>query len=549
MTEQEINRLRRKFILASTLAFFLVMLIMGGIIYFFTTWASRNEAMQVLDYIIENDGDMPQMNLGEEGSSEEETESGQTDGNQASQESAQSEANAAAQESAQTGTAASAQNETSLTVPESAQNETDAAVLESAQIGGTAASAQTGMPESAQTADHTQAGQTAAGETETAGEPLTPTLSPAESSIAEKKYHHSMFRSLSDFFGTGNIFHRNANVDELTHYFAVLYDADGNLEAVKNSFTNSLDVNEAEYYASVAIKQHGNSGSYGGFYYKVAERAGGGTIIVYVDYSGELSTTLRIYYMVVSLLTFGTLIVFLVMCAISLRIVRPEVENSERQKQFITNASHELKTPLAVIRANTEMQEMFGGSNEWTQSTLRQVSRMDGLIRNLVMIARSQENATGVDLIWIDASKPVRETAESFKPVAESESKTLEVQVEDGISLLSEDSLLRQLTSLLTDNAVKYCDDGGTITVALSRQGRNVHLSTSNSYAEGAGVDCSRFFDRFYREDGAHNTDRGGYGIGLSVAETIVRQMHGKISASWKDGVITFTCQFSGKNK
>lgn len=540
MTEQEINRLRRKFILASTLSFFLVMLIMGGIIYFFTTWASRNEAMQVLDYIIENDGDMPQMNLAEEGSSEEETESGQTGENQASQESAQSEADAAAQESVQTGTAASAQ----VGMQESAQDEAGLMIQESAQN-----ETSLTMQESAQTADHTPAGQTAAGETETAGEPLTPTLSPVESSIAEKKYHHSMFRSLSDFFGTGNIFHRNANVDELTHYFAVLYDADGNLEAVKNSFTNSLDVNEAEYYASVAIKQHGNSGSYGGFYYKVAERAGGGTIIVYVDYSGELSTTLRIYYMVVSLLAFGTLTVFLVMRAISLRIVRPEVENSERQKQFITNASHELKTPLAVIRANTEMQEMLGGSNEWTQSTLRQVSRMDGLIRNLVMIARSQENATGVDLIWIDASKPVRETAESFKPVAESESKTLEVQVEDGISLLSEDSLLRQLTSLLTDNAVKYCDDGGTITVSLSRQGRNVHLSTSNSYAEGAGVDCSRFFDRFYREDGAHNTDRGGYGIGLSVAETIVRQMHGKISASWKDGVITFTCQFSGKNK
>ena len=223
----------------------------------------------------------------------------------------------------------------------------------------------------------------------------------------------------------------------------------------------------------------------------------------------------------------------------------------EKQKQFITNASHELKTPLAVIKANTEMQEMLDGESEWSQSTLRQVDRMNGLIGNLVQIARAQERSAGA-VRAIDIAPAVRETADSFVPVAVSAGKTLTREIPDSLILKADESRIRQLTSLLADNAVKYCDDGGAILIRLAHSGRNAVLTVSNDYAEGADVDYSRFFERFYRQDESRtiSTDahgaasKSGYGIGLSIAESIVKSMNGSIRVSWKDGRISFTCRF-----
>ena len=108
---------------------------------------------------------------------------------------------------------------------------------------------------------------------------------------------------------------------------------------------------------------------------------------------------------------------------------------------------------------------------------------------------------------------------------------------------MAAESDIRQLATLLLDNAVKYCDQGGTITIALDEgRGKSVRLTVSNTYAEGADTDTTRFFDRFYRKDESHNVDRGGYGIGLSIAESLLTGYNGTLDASWKDGVITFTC-------
>ena len=105
------------------------------------------------------------------------------------------------------------------------------------------------------------------------------------------------------------------------------------------------------------------------------------------------------------------------------------------------------------------------------------------------------------------------------------------------------DSEIRQLTTLLLDNAIKYCDAGGTIRVSAGQKGREIWMAVSNSYAEGASVDYSRFFERFYRQNEAHTIDsRGGYGIGLSIAENLVKKYGGTIRADWKNGVISFTC-------
>ena len=327
-----------------------------------------------------------------------------------------------------------------------------------------------------------------------------------------------------------------------TRYFAVLFDADDAVSAVKTGHISSVEEDQAEELARTVRRRFIKFGNYNVYYYMVRENADGSAIVVFVDCTTQVTVILRVLYASLIICFGGMLIVFWPVNLFSYSVIRPELRAIERQKQFITNASHELKTPLAVIRANTEVLEMMEGENEWTASTMRQVDRMSGLIANLVQIARAEERADKSKMSSCSLSRCVLETADTFEPVASSDGKKLVREVAEGISIIADEAAMRQLSSLLIDNAIKYCDAGGTVTVHLDRKGKSARLTVSNDYRDGAGVDYNRFFERFYREDASHNTEKGGYGIGLSIAESIVRQYDGSIGVSWANGVISFTC-------
>jgi signal transduction histidine kinase len=376
----------------------------------------------------------------------------------------------------------------------------------------------------------------------------------------DNSFTETMEWSLYSIFGVGDFFDETPDSYYTTRYFAVLFDENEMVSVIKTSHIAYIDEEQAEEYARIALDRPFRFGNFGRYYYYCADRESGGTIVVYLDRTEQLSLMRRVLISVLSILGFGTFLSFFIMRLLSKGFVRTEMENVEKQKQFITNASHELKTPLAVIKANTEMQEMMDGESEWSQSTLRQVDRMTGLIGNLVQIARAQEMTDG-ELAPTDIAAAVSETADSFAPVAASDGKKLEKEIPDSLVIKSSDSSMRQLTSLLVDNAIKYCDDGGTIKVELTRSRRGAVLTVSNDYAEGANVDYTRFFERFYRQDEAHTilagtaagssegssgerTGKSGYGIGLSIAESLVKSMKGSIDVSWDKGRILFTCKF-----
>jgi len=458
MTEHEIKRIQNRFIMTSTLTLFCVMLIMGGFIYLFGTITIRNEAQQIMRYIVENDGDLPKPDTIQD--NEEESHDSDSD-----------------------------------------EEDTDA-----------------------------------------------------------PSFTETMEWSLQSIFGVGDFFGETPDSYYTTRYFAVLFDESETVSLIKTSHIAYIEEEQAEEYARIALDRPFHFGNFGRYYYYCADRESGGTIVVYLDRTEQLSLMRRVLISVLSILGLGTFLSFFIMRLLSKGFVRTEVENVEKQKQFITNASHELKTPLAVIKANTEMQEMMDGESEWSQSTLRQVDRMTGLIGNLVQIARAQEMTDG-ELAPTDIAAAVSETADSFAPVAASDGKKLEKEIPDSLVTKSSDSSMRQLTSLLIDNAIKYCDDGGTIKVELTRSRRGAALTVSNDYAEGANVDYTRFFERFYRQDEAHTisagtvtgssegssgerTGKSGYGIGLSIAESLVKSMKGSIDVSWNKGRILFTCKF-----
>lgn len=331
-----------------------------------------------------------------------------------------------------------------------------------------------------------------------------------------------------------------------TRYFAVLYDENGDVESVVTSHTAAVEAEQAVVYANTVMKRWFSFGSYDDYYYMVADRDSGGTIVVVLDSRTQLNFNRRLVWLACILIGFGMVISTFIIRAWSERIVQPEIRNAELQKSFITNASHELKTPLAVINANTEMLEMMGIDNEWTASTKRQVDRLTGLIQNLVLVTRANERDSKEDRVEINFSNIVKETAETFEAVAMQDGKEMKYHVVDDITLLANEGDIRQISTLLIDNAIKYCDDNGMISISLnkSKKKKKVVLRVSNSYESGEGVDYDKFFDRFYRGDESHNIDKEGYGVGLSIAQGLMERYHGNIEATWKEGVISFTCEF-----
>ena len=244
--------------------------------------------------------------------------------------------------------------------------------------------------------------------------------------------------------------------------------------------------------------------------------------------------------------------------------IRPFVRNYDKQRSFITNAGHELKTPLAVIAANNELQELLTGETEWTQSTKDQVDRLDHLIAKLIRLARLEERKDQAP-VTLDFSQLVQRVSHNMSALWEQEGLHYEADIQEGISLQGVPDDLYELVSILLDNARKYCDPQGTVRLQLAnykpwlRKGRAV-LTVSNDYAAGQGQDYRLFFDRFYRSDqsrtrqvvsqegaesdstpaGMGTSPAQGYGIGLSMAQNIVSLHRGKISVHYKDGVIRF---------
>lgn len=276
----------------------------------------------------------------------------------------------------------------------------------------------------------------------------------------------------------------------------------------------------------------------------------GQTTIVFLDESLLMAKTWAIIYVglllgVISLVIYTTILILF-----SRRAIRPIIEAEHRQKEFITNAGHELKTPLTVIEANTEMQELTSGESELTTSTKQQVRRLTELINHLVSLARLQEQPT-FTIEPVNVSQVTNKVADGMANVAKGDGHHFSKQVAPGLMINADENYFYELVSILLDNANKYCDPDGEVSVALrlSKRKKGVILTVTNSYAKGDQVDFNRFFERFYREDKARTVNKkAGFGIGLSMAQMIVRNFGGKISAHYADGKISFVAAFKAVN-
>lgn len=328
-------------------------------------------------------------------------------------------------------------------------------------------------------------------------------------------------------------------------YFSAVIDKDGNITSLNSSSISDLTDEQVESYLTKINKSGDRSGDFRynnhTYSYLVTDESDDSKLIVVLDSTNQVEENMTLLHL--SLWMSGVSFIFFVLMVsiFSGRVIEPFIRNYERQRRFITNAGHELKTPLAIISANNELVEMMNGESEWTKSTNDQVERLTGLINSLVAMARLEEQPEVV-LTDLNFSAISEDAAEDFKGPVIKDGKQFVMEIQPDIHVKAEEKSLFELVTLLVDNANKYCDAGGTVSVKLSKANRlsKARLEISNTYAEGKNVDYSKFFERFYREDESHNNKKSGYGIGLSMAQTMVKLFKGSISVSYSRDTITF---------
>ena len=339
---------------------------------------------------------------------------------------------------------------------------------------------------------------------------------------------------------------REISVDSFRYFSVVVKDS----QVTSTDLTNisSVDEEEAQEYALAIMETSDKLGTVrvngAHLSYQISSLSKGRTLIVFLDTSSYYNSANDLFQISLLLAILGFIFFLVVVSFLSGLVIRPFVRNYEKQRRFITNAGHELKTPLAIISANTELQEMMTGETEWTKSTNDQVARLTTLINSLVALSRLEEQADIV-LQDVNFSAIAEDAAEDFKGPVVRDGKTFNMDIAPDIHVKAESKSLFELVTLLVDNANKYCDPEGTVSVRLRQIGhtrKRARLEISNTYREGKQVDYSKFFERFYRVEESHNnTDKNGYGIGLSMAQSMVKLFKGRIFTSYKGDTITFT--------
>ena len=320
-----------------------------------------------------------------------------------------------------------------------------------------------------------------------------------------------------------------------SRFFSVRISSNGKVEQSDLSRIVSVDEDSADYYINKAMDSNNDRGFIGQFrYYKTTDD--NGTRIIFLDCGRKLASFMSFLWISIFVGLAGCVVVFIAFILTAGKIVAPIAESYEKQKRFISDAGHEIKTPLTIINANVDLLELDEEKEELTEIR-QQTKRLTELTNNLVLLSKMEESGHTLQKIDFPLSDLVNETAASFRAPAAANEIKLDINVESGITINGAPDSIRQLVSLLLDNAVKYAPSDSTITLELAVQRKAAVLSVLNKTKDKIkSDDLLRIFDRFYRTDTSRNSETGGHGIGLSIAKAITEAHGGTISASTKTG-------------
>lgn len=319
------------------------------------------------------------------------------------------------------------------------------------------------------------------------------------------------------------------NAVDSARYAAVAIDKNGNIIRTDVTHISSLTEDEATAITEALKNNASGTGAYSGYLYRISDTRTGGRIIILLDNGMQISSFFTVLFISVGAGIFGWLLMLLLVILLSKKTIAPVARSIEKQKQFVTNAGHEIKTPLAIILANTDAMELHNGENKWSKNIRAQTLRLSGLMQNLLMLAKMDESSAKLPMCEFDISTAAEDTVSAFIEPAALKGVMIEQDIQKGLQLNGNRDSMVQLMTVLLDNAVKYTVSGGMIRAKLSGNEKNITLSIANTCEP---IDHpEKLFDRFYRGDSARTQKNGGYGIGLSVAQAIAELHKGSITA------------------
>ena len=328
---------------------------------------------------------------------------------------------------------------------------------------------------------------------------------------------------------------RDPEAPYTTRFFIVRLDESEKVTDVSTDFIASVDKEEAEEFAYSVLNKKRQQGYYKDYRFQ-AFTDDSENIVIFLNSAMELHSA-RNVLLISCLVGVGCfLIVFLLVLVLSRQAMKPYIRNIERQKRFITDASHEIKTPLTSIGTSVDVIEMEHGQDEWTRNIHRQTEKMSRMVADLVTLSRLDEENPFLDKVEFSLSDAAWEVAEPFTSLAKAQGKNYSQRIEENLTLCGNPDAARQMISVLLDNALKYSDENGFIRLDVYKDHGKTKIEVYNTCVLEDTKDLSRLFERFYRPDDSRSGRTGGSGIGLSIAQAVAEAYGGKIKVRSKDG-------------
>lgn len=317
-----------------------------------------------------------------------------------------------------------------------------------------------------------------------------------------------------------------------TRYFVLRYNDDGILIKADLDHIASVSEDNLDLFLSYAQKHGEGYGSFSVYRCLIVSNGSGRNMAIFLDSYRQRQSVVNFGILSLCATAGCILLVYIIVVLCSRRAIDPLIKASERQKQFITDAGHELKTPITVIATCLKVLEMENGKQKWIDKAQAQTEKLTSLVNSLVALSKADEDAP-VNFMPFDISAAAGETANSFSDFAGKNGRNLIINIQPEITYNGNEYAVRQLCSVLLDNAVKYAPENTDIVFLLEKSRKGVTISCENVAENVDGIEFSKLFDRFYRGDKARTS--GGFGIGLSLARSIAEIHKGSIKAIKSD--------------
>ena len=342
-------------------------------------------------------------------------------------------------------------------------------------------------------------------------------------------------------------FSRPLDMDRMraSRFFIVQSDACGKIVNVNTDQISAIDREKAEVYAQKVLKAERASGRVDGYKF-VVKKLGNDQLMFFMDTSEQSESFYMVLFASCAIAVLCWMILLVIVFLLSGKVIRPVLAGIEKQKQFITNAGHEMKTPLAIIQTNNDTMALIHGENKYNVHIRNQTKRLNVLMSNLLTLAKLDEEIP-LPTETVNISEITNELLPIYRDEAQKRSLCFDAQVEPNVIIQTHPDSFRQMMTILLDNALKYTPDNGAIHLMLKKQGRHVRLIEENTCDPSLEPDPERLFERFYRGDSARTQekDSSGYGIGLSAARAICENFGGWMTAEYPSGEsIRFTARF-----